>query len=171
MRAGHTKEAIMAKEPLTDWLTVEISEAKLDAEGFGEFGSFTVTNTGEWIETYVNTTPGAEEEPPFEFGQLTRFEFKILDLLVDRINQEMIPGPTLVTHVPPPDNLSLVLSNASRRDPLTNSLIRSFDEETNSNPGTYFAYDDYADIVEISALGAFMGYLEHKYGDGYDFIG
>jgi hypothetical protein len=160
----------MANGPSLNWLSVEISEAKLDAEGFGEFGNFAVTNTGEWIETYVNTTPGAEEEPPFEFGQLTRFEFKIVDLLVERINQEWIPTPpTLVTHVPPPDNLALVLWNADAREAFSTSLIRDFDEETNSNPGTYFAYDDYADIVEISALGAFMGYLEHKYGDGYDF--
>jgi hypothetical protein len=71
--------------------------------------------------------------------------------------------------VPPPDDLSLALTNAEGREPMRYSLVRSFDENTGSDPGTYFAYDDFADIVEISALGAFMGYLEHKYGDSYDF--
>ncbi|GEO15332.1 hypothetical protein [Microvirga aerophila] len=159
------------KTPLTDWLSVEISEARLDAEGFGEFGNFWVTNTGEWAESYMNTTPGAEQQPPTDFGHLARWELKTLDRLVDRINQEPIPPPTLVTHVPPPHNYSLVLSNTSRRDPLLYPLIQSFEsfgEVPGSNPGTYFAYDDITDVVEISALGAFMGYLEDKYGDKYD---
>ena len=159
----------MANEPLVNWLSVEITEGKVDAEGFGETASFAVTNTGEWTEVYSNTTGDLERPPILESGQLTRFEFKILDLLTDRINQEGIPRPpTLVTHVPPPDNLALALWNAEGREAVQYSLLRSFDEETGSNPGTYFAYDDFADIVEISALGAFTGYLEHKYGS-YDF--
>jgi hypothetical protein len=147
----------MANEPLVNWLSVEISEGR----GSGDTASFTVTNTGEWTEATGDS---------FEFGQLTRFELKVLDRLADRINQETIPiPPTLVTHVPPPDDFTLALTNFEGREPMPYSLVRSFDENTGSDPGTYIAYDDFADIVEIAALGAFMGYLEHKYGNSYDF--
>jgi hypothetical protein len=155
----------MANEPLVNWLSVEITEEKVDAGGFGESASFTVTSAGEWIEAHSTATGNI-----LEFGPLTRFELKVLDRLADRINQETIPiPPTLVTHVPPPDDLALALTNFEGREPMRYSLVRSFDENTNSDPGTYIAYDDFADIVEIAALGAFMGYLEHKYGDIYDF--
>jgi hypothetical protein len=151
----------MANEPLVNWLSVGIFEGR----GVDETASFTVTYTGEWTEAHSTAT-----ENILEFGQLTRFELKVLDRLADRINQETIPiPPTLVTHVPPPDDFALALTNFEGREPMQYSLVRSFDENTNSDPGTYIAYDDFADIVEISALGAFMGYLEHKYGDSYDF--
>jgi hypothetical protein len=124
------------------------------------------------LEVYSNTTEDLETPPILESGQLTRFELKVLDRLADRINQETIPlPPTLVTPVPPPDDLALFVLNDEGREPGQYSLLRSFDENTGSDPGTYFAYDDSADIVEIAALGAVMGYLEHKYGShDFDFI-
>jgi hypothetical protein len=160
----------MANEPLVNWLSVEITQGRVDAGGFGETASFFVSNTGGWLEVYSNTTEDLETPPILESGQLTRFELKVLDRLADRINQETIPiPPTLVTHVPPPDDFALALTNFEGREPMPYSLVRSFDENTGSDPGTYIAYDDFADIVEIAALGAFMGYLEHKYGNSYDF--
>jgi hypothetical protein len=160
----------MAREPLVDWLSVEITQGRVDAGGFGETAYFAVSNTGEWTEVYSNTTGDLERPPIIESGQLTRIELKVLDRLADRINQEAIPWPpTLVTHVPPPDDLALSVWNDEGREAVQYSLLRSFDENTDSDPGTYFAYDDSADIEEIAALGAFMGYLEHKYGSP-DFI-
>jgi hypothetical protein len=160
----------MAEKPLADWLSVNISEARLDDEGFGKYGQFVVKNTGEWSEFVADTTGGADGRS-LESGHLTRFEFEILDLLLDRINQEPIPTiPTQVTHATLPDSPALFLFNGPVGKEVSYTLFQTFDEPTPSG-GTYLAYDDAADIVEISALGAFMGYLEHKYGDGYDFIG
>jgi hypothetical protein len=162
----------MATKPLVDWLSVEITQGRVDAGGFGETAFFAVSNTGEWTEAYSNTTGDLGRPPIIESGQLTRFELRILDRLADRINQEAIPQPpTLVTPVPPPDDLALSVWNHEGREAVQYSLLRSFDENTGSDPGTYVAYDDPADIEEIAALGAVMGYLERKYGShDFDFM-
>jgi hypothetical protein len=161
----------MAEQPLVDWLSVNISESRQLSALWRETGIFIVDNTGKWTEVHILNSFGFTPPPSLTSGQLNPFEFKILDLLVDRINQETIPTPpTLVTPVTPPDNPALFLSNASASGGVSYPLFRSFDEATGSNPGSYFAYDDFADIVEIAALGAAMGYLEHKYGPNYDFF-
>jgi hypothetical protein len=161
----------MAEQPLVDWLSVNLSESRPASAIWTEEGFFTVDNTGKWTEVHILTSFGFTPPPSLTSGQLDPFEFKVLDLLVDRINQETIPTPpTLVTPVTPPDKLALFLRNPSAGEAVQYSLFRSFDEATGSNPGSYFAYDDVADIVEIAALGAVMGHLEHKYGNNYDFF-
>jgi hypothetical protein len=162
----------MARQPLVDWLGVEIFETEMNADGTVDNAEFIVADNGEWAEFYTKTKDGVVvERPDFDFGTIAPWELKILDTLLDRVNRETIPTtPTLVTQTTLPNDHAVTLINGPINEDVTCTLFQKLSDDSPAS-GTYFAYDDSGDIAEITAVTAFIIYLEHKYGSNCDMIG
>jgi hypothetical protein len=137
------------KQPLADWDHVE--RAVFDPAGSSL--SFVVTDNGMWTERLTSLVPNP---PKPEMGHLTKWEFRILDALVDQINREPIPEPVQWNGPAREDAVGdyLDLDNG----PATYRLL------SHDRGGSFISADDKLDVLEIAALDKFMEYLEHKYG-------
>ena len=137
------------KRPIADWDHVE----RTVYDPAGASLSFIVTDNGMWREQLTSLVPNP---PQPETGRLTKWEFRILDALVNQINREPIPEPTQWGGLARDDSVAgyLDLDNG----PTTYRLL------SHDRGGTSISADDKLDVLEIAALDKFMNYLEHKYG-------
>jgi hypothetical protein len=137
------------KRPLEDWDRVE----RTVFDPAGPSLSFIVTDNGMWTERLTSLVPNP---PQPETGKLSRWEFLVLDALVDQINREPIPDQTQSS---PPIGDDPVGSFLNLTNGATTYQLLSEDSR-----GSLIRADDSWDWLEIAALDAFMGYLEEKYG-------
>ncbi len=137
------------KRPIADWDRVE----RTVYDPAGPSLSFIVTDNGMWTERLTSLVPNP---PQPETGRLTKWEFRILDALVDQINREPIPEPTQWSGPARDDSVGsyLHLDNG----PTTYRLL------SHTHRSSLISADDKLDVLEIAALDKFMDYLEHKYG-------
>ncbi|MGF9764215.1 hypothetical protein AAII07_54850 [Microvirga sp. 0TCS3.31] len=143
------KTTMPFKRPLEDWDKVE----RTVFDPAGPSLSFIVTDNGMWTEQLGALVP-VPPEP--DAGKLDKWELRVLDALVDRINREPIPDQTQWSLPVGDDPVGRFLN-------VTNGAT-TYQLLSKDGRGGSIRADDALDTLEIAALDVFLHYLEEKYG-------